>query len=141
MTGGYGGLMEAVSRGASEGGGHVIGVTAPTVFPLRSGANRYVAEEIAAPSLIERIGILIDGSDGSIALPGSLGTMTELLVAWNLAYVETDDPGAPKPIVAVGEQWISLVGRLEQDLAITPGLVDVTDDVAQAVDLVSTRLR
>lgn len=140
MTGGYGGLMEAVSRGAHEGGGHVIGVTAPTVFPRRSGANQYVAEEIPAPSLIERIGILIDGSDGSIALPGSLGTMTELLVAWNLAYVDAGAEGRSKPIVAVGEPWDGLIRHLELDLSITPGLVDLAEDVDQAVHLVSARL-
>ena len=29
ITGGYGGTMEAVSSGAADAGGHVIGVTAP----------------------------------------------------------------------------------------------------------------
>ncbi|HEX5630970.1 MAG TPA: DNA-binding protein, partial [Acidimicrobiia bacterium] len=39
-TGGYAGLMEAVSRGARSRGGTVIGVTAPAVFPDRPGANQ-----------------------------------------------------------------------------------------------------
>ena len=42
-TGGYGGVMEAVSRGAKEAGGRTIGVTA-AVFSAR--ANTWVDEEI-----------------------------------------------------------------------------------------------
>ena len=42
-TGGYGGVMEAASRGAKEAGGRTIGVTAE-FFPSR--ANKWVDEEI-----------------------------------------------------------------------------------------------
>ena len=42
ITGGYGGTMEAVSKGASAARGHVIGITAPSVFPGRQGANPFV---------------------------------------------------------------------------------------------------
>ena len=41
-TGGYGGVMEAVSRGARESGGRVLAVTS-TFF--RPRANRWVEEE------------------------------------------------------------------------------------------------
>ena len=51
VTGGYGGTMEAVSKGAAAAGGHVIGVTSSRLFRERSGANRYVIQEIAAESL------------------------------------------------------------------------------------------
>ena len=30
QTGGYGGVMEAASKGAAQAGGHVIGVSVPT---------------------------------------------------------------------------------------------------------------
>jgi uncharacterized protein (TIGR00725 family) len=41
-TGGYGGVMEAVSRGARENGGRVLAVTSSF---FRSRANRWVQEE------------------------------------------------------------------------------------------------
>ena len=46
-TGGYGGVMEAVSRGARDSGGHVLAVTS-TFF--RSHANRWVEKETSVPT-------------------------------------------------------------------------------------------
>ncbi|MGH9167487.1 MAG: LOG family protein, partial [Acidimicrobiia bacterium] len=68
-TGGYGGLMEAVSSGAHQAGGRVIGVTVPTVFPDRPAANPFVGEERRAESLTERIHQLTDLAEAAIALP------------------------------------------------------------------------
>ncbi len=132
-TGGYGGSMEAVSRGARNAGGRVIGVTAPDVFRNRSRANSYVATEEKAVSLTDRIGLLIGDTAGSIALWGSLGTATELLVAWNLSYVAPFSDRRRKPVVTVGEPWLTLVPHLEQTLTTDAGLVTVTADVGSAV--------
>ena len=132
-TGGYGGAMEAVSQGAKAAGGHVVGVTAPDVFPSRVGANEHVMEERKAASLITRIGILADDADGAIALWGSLGTATELLVAWNLAFVAPFSGGNRKPVVAVGEPWTSIVPKLEESLETDTGIVTVTQNVSEAV--------
>lgn len=134
-TGGYGGTMEAVSKGASEAGGEVIGVTAPGVFPERGRPNEHVTTETRSQSLMERIGELTGSSDGAIVLWGSLGTAAELLMAWNLAYVAPFSGRTPKPIVAVGEPWVSLVPHLEETLGIERGLVEVVDDVRTAVEL------
>ena len=132
-TGGYAGAMEAVSMGARLAGGDVIGVTAPTVFLDRSKANDHVTVETPATSLVDRIGILADGTDGSIALWGSLGTAAELIVAWNLAYVAPFAGQARKPVIAVGEPWLTLVPHLESELTTTPRLVTVVADVETAV--------
>src|SRR5262245_10009308 len=43
MTGGYHGTMEAVSRGAHENGGHVVGVTVE-LFEKRGPVNAFVKE-------------------------------------------------------------------------------------------------
>lgn len=135
-TGGYGGTMEAVSRGAASAGAHVIGVTAPAVFASRSGANAYVAEEIPAPDLVARIGIMLDLADAAIALAGSIGTLTELMVAWNVAFVARFSDAKPKPIVAVGAQWRRLLPELSDILATDGGLVTAVDDVAEAVQVI-----
>ena len=105
LTGGYGGTMEAVSKGAAEAGGHVIGVTVPTLFPGRSGANPHVAETIEATSLTDRLGHIFRAADGAIALAGSIGTATELMLAWNINYVARHNEGSPLPFVAVGSEW------------------------------------
>jgi uncharacterized protein (TIGR00725 family) len=138
VTGGYGGTMEAVSRGAREAGGRVLGVTAPTVFPARSGPNDHLTTETRAATLMERIAGLVEGSDGAIALWGSLGTACELIVAWNLAYVAPLSGTPRKPIIAVGDPWRSVVPSLEDALDTDRGLVTIVDDVRTAVDRMAT---
>ena len=141
VTGGYGGTMAAVSLGARHKGGHVVGVTAPGVFPSRFGANEHVVEERKASSLVARIGLLIEDADGAIALRGSLGTATELLVAWNVAFVAPFSDGTRKPVVAVGEPWTTIVPYLEESLGTDTGIVTVTDSVTAAVRHITNALR
>lgn len=139
-TGGYGGTMEAVSRGARAAGGRVIGITAPSVFPGRSGPNRHLTEEIPARTLIERIDMLTADAAGVIALHGSLGTAAELIIAWNLAFVQRFSDGSPKPVVAVGSPWRDLIPHLEVTLATDSGVVQVVDSAAEAVTIMVDRL-
>lgn len=134
ITGGYSGTMEAVSRGASEAGGHVIGVTAPAVFPHRSGANPYVAEEIQAPDLAERIGTMLRLAAGAVALPGSIGTATELLLAWNINFIRRRNHlGGPLPTVAVGSAWREVVAALIESVGAEPGDVHLVNKEEVAV--------
>jgi len=140
-TGGYAGAMEAVSQGARLAGGHVIGVTAPNVFPGRVGANKHVIEERLAGSLVARIDRLVEDTDGAIALWGSLGTATELLVAWNVAYVAPFSGGLRTPVVAVGQPWTAIVPYLEESLGTDTSVVTVADNVGDAVAYMKTALK
>jgi uncharacterized protein (TIGR00725 family) len=59
-TGGYEGTMSAVSQGASEANGHVIGVTCAQVERNRGAVlNSWVKEEIKYESLSERVQHLV----------------------------------------------------------------------------------
>ena len=140
VTGGYGGVMEAVSKGAHEAGGRVIGVTAPGVFPDRSGANQFVSEESQAAHLVERIHELTDVSSGTIALPGSLGTLAELAIAWNLAFVARFSGSLPKPIVVVGERWQRVIEFLGQALGADTDLITMAPHVEAAVEAIRRRV-
>src|SRR3972149_10764502 len=61
LNGGYIGTMEAVSRGACEAGGHVIGVTCEDIETWRAvGKNQWVTEEVRKKSLIERLQCLVE---------------------------------------------------------------------------------
>jgi len=105
LTGGYMGTMEAVSRGASDAGGHVIGVTCEDIEAWRStSANPWVKEERRKKSLIERLQALVEGCDAAIALAGGAGTLTEISLLWNLMIVES----LPRrPLILVGSGWQS----------------------------------
>lgn len=123
VTGGYGGTMEAVSKGATEAGGAAFGVTAPALFPGRHGANPFVTSEIVAGSLADRISSMVRISVGCIALPGSIGTATELLIAWNTNHISRIGGLDRFPSVAVGDGWsdfrlimIQHMSALEDDI-------------------------
>lgn len=101
MTGGYGGAMAAVSRGAHDAGGHVIGVTVD-LFEHRGPVNPWVRERVHTPDLFERLRHLVHAADGFVAVAGSIGTLSELFLVWTLVSVE----GRPAaPIVLMGRQW------------------------------------
>ncbi len=103
LNGGYIGTMEAVSRGAAEAGGHVIGVTCAQIERWRNtGANPWVKEERRFETLNERLNELITACDAAIALPGGPGTLTEITLFWNLLVIEALPP---RPLVLVGAGW------------------------------------
>lgn len=138
LTGGYIGTMEAVSRGAHEAGGHVVGVTCEEIEKWRNvGANRWVKEERRKKTLLERLQALIEDCDAAIALPGGPGTLTEIALTWNLMII-----GAlhRRPLVLVGDGWQSVFDqaftRLED---YTPAgqreLLSFAKDVRTAVEI------
>ena len=106
MNGGYGGAMEAVSQGAKEQGGEAIGVTV-SVFSGRT-PNPYLTRLQHTESLLERLQTLM-GTDGYIALEGSVGTLTEFFLAWNLSLVEL---ATPRPLICLGPSWQALLKSL-----------------------------
>lgn len=107
-SGGYGGTMEGVSRGAREAGGHTIGVTAEV---FRSAANAWVAEEVRVKTWQERLFELIRRGDGYVVLPGGTGTLAELAVVWemlNKGFL------ARKPLVVLGGFWRPVLDVVEE---------------------------
>lgn len=103
LTGGYTGTMEAVSRGANEAGGHVIGVTSEEIEAWRPiGPNAWVAEEWRCQTLNERLNTLVENCDAAIALPGGIGTLLEIALTWNQLVIEILDP---KPMILIGSGW------------------------------------
>ena len=112
LTGGYIGVMEAVSRGAQEAGGHVIGVTCEDIETWRPiKANAWVMEEIRVKTLMERLHTLIHESDAAFALPGGAGTLAEISVMWNLMIVESLHR---RPLILIGDGWQSVFDQFFQ---------------------------
>jgi uncharacterized protein (TIGR00725 family) len=140
VTGGYGGTMEAVSLGATRNGGHAIGVTANSLFPGRSGANPYVKALEDTPSLSDRIGRMMSITEACIALPGSIGTAAELILAWNTNHILRNSGLDPIPVAAVGESWAALRSALSDGLGAISEDVHWTPTGEEAVIWVLQRL-
>ncbi len=114
ITGGYIGSMEAVSRGAAEAGGHVIGVTCEEIERWRPvKANPWVHEEWRCATLNERLTRLIDGCQAALALPGGPGTLTEIALTWNLLLT---DSITPRPLILIGSGWQAIFEVFWQEM-------------------------
>jgi len=107
-TGGYGGVMEAVSRGASEAGGHVLGVTSSF---FRSRPNRWVKEETSMPTWHERLFELVRLGDGYVACKGGTGTLVELAVVWEMVNKKAMEQ---RPFVVLGDFWQPIIDRVSE---------------------------
>jgi uncharacterized protein (TIGR00730 family) len=114
MTGGYGGVMEAASKGAKQAGAHVIGVTVGLFerSGRRSGPNPYVDEVIRYDTLSERLLHVVTRSDAAIALAGGIGTLSEVALTWSLLQVGEIKP---KPFVLLGREWDDLFTLYRSD--------------------------
>ena len=117
-TGGYAGVMEAVSKGARDVGGEVIGYTVTSWDGL--AANRYVTEKLDSQDLFERLRKFSE-VDLLIALDGGLGTLAEVVVSWNLLQVGSD----ARPLLMVGEQWQALHDYVRKSLIVGEADLDV----------------
>ncbi len=142
LNGGYIGTMEAVSRGAAEAGGYVVGVTCEEIERWRPvGVNQWVKEEKRKKTLIERLQAIIEESDAFIALPGGPGTLTEIMLTWNLMIVESRHRS---PLILVGDGWQSVFAQVfEKQGAYTPefqrNLLQFAPDVKTAIKLLENR--
>ena len=137
-TGGYDGAMAAASEGASAAGGHVVGITV-SAWSDRRSANRWVAEERAAETLVARLTELVH-SDAWVAMAGGVGTLSEVALAWNL--LQTAELG-PRPLVLLGPRWRTLLPVLREQLVIDDRdmeLVTLADDPETAVAAVAASL-
>jgi hypothetical protein len=107
-TGGYGGVMEGVSRGAKDAGGRTLGVTAD-FFGVK--ANRWVDEEIRVETWQERLFVLVEMGAGYVACKGGTGTLVELAVVWEMLNKGVLEP---RPFVVLGNFWRPILDRVRE---------------------------
>ena len=107
-SGGYGGVMEAASRGAKEAGGRTLAVTARF---FRSRANQWIDEEIRVATWQDRLFELVKRGHGYVACPGGTGTLVELAVVWEML---NKGAMAKKPLVVFGDFWRPVIERVRE---------------------------
>jgi uncharacterized protein (TIGR00730 family) len=107
-TGGYGGVMEAVSRGARESDGHVLAVTSSFFRPR---TNRWVQEETRVATWQERLFELVRLGDGYVACKGGTGTLVELAVVWEMLNKKAMEQ---RPFVVLGDFWQPILDRVRE---------------------------
>jgi len=108
-SGGYGGVMAAVSRGAKERGGKTYGVTAD--FFTASKANEWIDVEVRMHTWQERLFELVRLADGFVACKGGTGTLVELSVVWEMLNKSVIQP---KPLAVLGNFWQPIIERVRE---------------------------
>ncbi|KPA86127.1 ribosomal protein L32-like protein [Leptomonas pyrrhocoris] len=131
FTGGYCGSMEAVSKGAREARDaavpgspaasmEVVGVVVSGLFPDRAlEGNRYLTEMRDSTSMLNRIEQLTTHSRYFLILPGTMGTLQELVTIWVQKVIHPG--GLPRPvIVAFRDPWEQCCKGIAETLSIPP---------------------
>lgn len=157
VCGGYSGLMEASSKGASEGGamlargddtdgctGAVVGILAPRVFSGRHHqGNQYLTHNVIARNLSDRIHRILRESEYYIVFGGTIGTITELFVAWNAASVRPGYGGVPQKIYLWRPFWEKCLSEFYTSVSVYPAdvaLLTFVESAEEAVELVEKDL-
>ena len=131
MSGGYSGVMEAVSRGASQAGGIAVGVTMEIFGSLPP--NSFLSREIRTRDFFHRLEFLTAHASAFIAVRGGMGTLTEMSLVWNMMQTETI---RNKPMILVGDFWRPLLRSIAGHLVVRPEELDLfhyADTVDEAV--------
>jgi hypothetical protein len=137
-TGGFYGIMEAVSRGSNENGVETIGIT---VDHWGGKPNKYVTKEIKCDTVFQRIEKLIDFGDAYIILQGGTGTLLELASVWELSNKGLMDH---KPIVCHSSMWQGIISIMNIQMKYegrSTALVEVVNNVDEIIDYLAAHIK
>jgi uncharacterized protein (TIGR00730 family) len=109
-TGGFQGIMNAVSKGASENGAEAIGIT---VDLWNASPSKYLTKEIKCKTLFERISKLVECGDAYIILQGGTGTLLELAVVWEMMNKRMLNV---KPVACYSQMWDGIIKIINKQL-------------------------
>jgi predicted Rossmann-fold nucleotide-binding protein len=105
--------MSAVSQGAHEKGGRVVGL--PMRHWKHLEPNQWSAELRWADGYGARLEHLLRCS-AVVALPGGVGTLAELSVVWSAAQTEA----RPPQILLLGDCWPPIIDAIGRYLVVGP---------------------
>ena len=135
MSGGYFGVMEAVSKGAKMAGGRVIGVTTDQIgLQFNVQPNSYLDEIVNYADLRDRLLHMVEHADGYLALPGGIGTLHEIAETWELMRIG----GVPRrPFVCYGPIWAEIIAIMEGSPFLGDGyhgMITITQEIPALIE-------
>jgi len=139
ITGGGPGIMEAANKGASEAGGHSVGLNIDLPFEQRP--NPYANLQINFRYFFVRKVMFVKYALAYIVMPGGFGTLDEMSEAITLIQTQKIKPFPV--ILMVREYWEGLFRWFRETLLqqekISPSdleILQITDDPEEAVAIV-----
>ena len=138
MTGGYYGVMEAISKGAHEANGRVIGVTTDQIgLQFNIQPNSYLDEMVNYADLRDRLLHMVEKADAYLAMPGGIGTLHEIAETWELMRIG----GVPRrPFVCYGPMWESVIATLEDSPYLGDGyhgMISLAQSPAEVLEILA----
>lgn len=130
--GGGSGLMRAVSQGALDAGGEVIGVIPRSMVEREWGRDDLTRLHVV-DTMHERKALMAAHADAFLCLPGGLGTLEEIFEMWSWRQIGFNDD--PVGFLDVDGFWTPLLGVLAQLVAAGFVRREVMDDLVVATDL------
>jgi uncharacterized protein (TIGR00730 family) len=138
ISGGYFGIMEAVSKGAVENGGAATGVT---LSYLERKPNQFLSKVISCDNLFERISKLIELGDAYIVLQGGTGTLLEFASVWEYLNKGLVDR---KVVACYSSMWKGIGEIMNKQLkkeGRNTNLVSFFDDIGKLLEFVVENLQ
>eukprot|EP01135_Chromosphaera_perkinsii_P001154 Nk52_evm11s159 gene=Nk52_evmTU11s159 len=95
INGAYFGTMEGMSKGIhdqskqGQSSGCAVGITVPPLFTHRKDGNEYLKYKVPTEDIDHRLMYLCNNSSVYIALPGSIGTLNEIIYMYNKLHLNT----------------------------------------------------
>lgn len=144
LSGGGPGLMQAANEGAHsvdpEGKHRSVGINIE--LPFEQSVNEYVGQAYGHGTFFSRLHHFMIASDAFIVVPGGIGSLLEMSLAWQLLQVHKLDN---TPLILIGKMWGELVdwGRewmLREDFELA-GKEDFdipicTETIAEAIEII-----
>lgn len=134
VNGGYGGAMHASSEGARDAGGEVIGVLCEL---FGAEGNPHLTRSVQTGDLYARLRELIDMGDAYITLPGSTGTLAELVLVWELINKRVMPL---RPLLCLGNFWEPIIRHFDSETTFDSrlGSSDLPHSLVDLVTIVPT---
>ena len=108
LTGGGPGLMQAANEGAhsveTRGLRRSVGINIE--LPFEQQVNPFVTQAFAHRTFFSRLHHFMIASDAFVVVPGGIGSLLELTLAWQLLQVRKL---YNTPLIVVGPMWADLV--------------------------------
>ena len=119
MSGGGPGLMQAANEGAAsvdpEAPDRSVGIRVS--LPFEQEVNPFVGKAYEHRTFFSRLHHFMIVSDAFVIVPGGIGTLLELTIAWQLLQVRKL---YNTPLILVGKMWSGLV-EWPRDTMLLPG--------------------
>lgn len=136
-SGGFQGIMDAVSKGAREGGAEAVGVTLDI---YNAHPSKFLSQEIICHTLFDRLKKLIEIGDAYIVLQGGTGTLLELALVWE--YMNKNMIQI-KPFACHSSLWKGIAALMEKQISKEKrktGLIKSFEDINECADYIISSL-